>query len=140
MRYITFQNFSNFINSFFRLGKMSIFTFLSQLVFLYILADLITLDLFDLSFESKITQASLGARFLTRALQLYMYKACLRRLMDIMGYENLGFKHYFLVFISLFYPIYVGHYPYLVFALAAIPGVGFNWREGLSLNQKLQFN
>ena len=139
MKYISLETLTNFLNSFFRFGKMSIFTFCIQILFLYLIADTLILDLYDLDFSLAINQRSLGARFLTRLFQLYLFKACLRRLMDILGYEKLGIKHYVLVFIALFYPIYVGHHAYLVFALAAIPGVNFKLRDGLNIHHKLQF-
>lgn len=140
MQFISFDTLLNFIQSFFRLGKISIFTFVTQVIFLYYIAELITLDLYDLDFSLKINQVSLGARFLTRVFQVYLFKACCRRLMDILGFEKLGVKHYLLVLIALFYPVYVDHHAYLVFGLAAIPEANFNWRGGLKLNQKFQFN
>lgn len=89
---------------------------------LYSLAQICTLDLYELNFESKITQLSLGARFLTRLFQIYLLKSSIRRFMDILGYEQIGVAHFVLVLLGVFSPIIITGHPLLVYALILIPG------------------
>jgi hypothetical protein len=103
--------------------------YILHVLFLFYLAQLIGLDLFDLNFENFYTKDLTGARFLTRIFQLYLFKSTLKRFLDILGYNRLSVLQICIVAIILFGPVMLGAEPVLILALPFIPGKGFYFSE-----------
>ncbi len=129
--FISFKTINNFFLSFLNYQALSQILFTLQVVALYFIAKFLTLDLFDLKFEESITQVSLGARFLTRLFQLYLLRACMRRMLDILGLEKLNLSHIAIILCLVFLPIYLGQFPLFLIVLAVFPKKGFRTSNSL---------
>lgn len=119
----------DFLLSFTHYRPIGPLLFVGQFLFLFYFAQVIGLDLFDLSFDNYFTKELIGARFITRVLQIYLLKITLKRFMDILGYKHLGGKHICIISIVLFGPVWIGREPILLLALLFIPGNGFYLNE-----------
>jgi hypothetical protein len=128
----------DFLLSFIHYRPIGPFLFCGQVLFLFYFAQMVSLDLFDISFNNFYTKELTGARFVTRVLQVYLLKSTLKRFMDILDYKQLGAKHITLIGIILFGPMWVGSEPILLWALVLIPGKGHYLNELKSF--KLYYN
>lgn len=135
MKYIELKYLQIFLSSFLKNLPIGNFLYCAQLLFVFIMAKLIQIDITDLYLDSEIATQTLGARFIIRVFQLYLFKISLYRFKHLMSYRRLSFGHMIIIFSGLFMPMSLGHFPYLVIALILIPRENFmeNFKTSNSL-------
>ena len=135
---ISFRTIKRIILSFFSLRPLGSILYIIQVMILFFLARACTLDLFDLSLELPINEVSLGARFLTRVFQVYLFKATLRRVADILGFTTLFPFHYLLVFFALYGPVMLGQPALFIIGAAIIPAKDFSDNNRIKISSFLR--
>jgi len=135
MKYFELRYVQVFLSSFLYNLPIGNVLYFAQLVFIFFMAKLIQIDITDLYLDSEIATQTLGARFMIRVFQLYLFKISLYRFKHLMSYGRLSLGHISIVFLGLFMPLSLGHFPYLVIALILIPRENFmeNFRTSKTL-------